>query len=239
MVTAGLVAEPYTETVKVEDKGLDQEHVILVHGMCRSASTMKTMANNLQQAGYSTTILDYPSRQKNIRDLADEHLGPAVEVSRKKGAKKVHFVTHSLGGILVRDYLSRHQLPELGRVVMLAPPNQGSEVVDRIGHWRAFKMLNGPAGNELGTDQTNPPKSLGAVKYPVGVIAGDRSINPINSCMIPGADDGKVSVEHTKLEGMTDHIVLHCTHPMIMKRPDAIRLTLHFLNEGTFQVQNQ
>lgn len=213
----------------------ENEHVILVHGMARSASTMKSMAETLQQAGYTVAILDYPSRKKTIRKLTDEHLAPAIQECRSQGATKIHFVTHSLGGILVRDFLSRHQAPELGRVVMLAPPNQGSEVVDCIGHWRAFKMINGPVGEQLGTAKESPPHSLGKVDYPVGIIAGDRTINPINSCMIPGPDDGKVSVENTKLEGMTDHTVLHCTHPMIMKRPDAIQLTLRFLQEGEFK----
>lgn len=234
---AGIISAPYAETVEVNRQMKKSEHVILVHGMCRSAGTMESMAKTLRKAGYTTTILDYPSRKKTVRKLSDEHLAPAVEMSKKQGAAKIHFVTHSLGGILVRDYLARRSLPELGRVVMLAPPNQGSEVVDRLGHWKAFKVINGPAGRQLGTREGSVPVALGAlgaVHYSVGVIAGDRTINPINSCMIPGSDDGKVSVENTKLEGMADHVVLHCTHPMIMKRPDAIRQTLHFLQQGKF-----
>ena len=136
---------------------------------------------------------------------------------------------------MVRDYLARHKLPELGRVVKIAPPNKGSEVVDKIGHWRAFKAINGPAGQALGTAPAQPPQALGHVTYPVGIIAGDRSINWINSGMIEGRDDGKVSVEHTKVEGMTEHIVIHRTHPMIMKRPDAITLTLRFLAKESFK----
>jgi len=235
IIAAGIFAAPYTETVEANEMAEKSEHVILVHGMARSASSMNSMAEILQQAGYTVTILDYPSRKKTIQDLTDDHLAPAVKECLSQGATKVHFVTHSLGGILVRDFLSRHPAPELGRVVMLAPPNKGSEVVDRIGHWRAFKTINGPAGEQLGTAEGSPPRSLGKVNYPVGIIAGDRSINLINSGMIPGPDDGKVSVENTKLEGMTDHTVLHCTHPMIMKRPDAIKLTLRFLQEGKFR----
>ncbi len=210
------------------------DQVILIHGLARSAKTMEPMAKALQQAGHKTMILDYPSRHKTIPALVDEHLAPAVLACQKNGAQTIHFVTHSMGGILVRDYLSRHKLPELGRVVMLAPPNQGSEVVDRIGDWRAFKAVNGPAGEHLGTAKTSAPKALGPVTYPVGIIAGDRSINPINSRMIEGADDGKVSIENTKVEGMTDHIVIHRTHPMIMKGKDAIALTLRFIQKGTF-----
>ena len=210
------------------------DHVILLHGLARSAKTMEPLAKALQGAGHKTTILDYPSRHKTIRALVDEHLAPAVVACQKDGTQTIHFVTHSMGGILVRDYLSRHKLPELGRVVMLAPPNHGSEVVDRIGDWRAFKAINGPAGGLLGTAKTSAPKALGPVTYPVGIIAGDRSINPINSLMIEGPDDGKVSIKNTKVEGMTDHIVLHRTHPMIMKSDDAIALTLRFIQKGTF-----
>lgn len=196
---------------------------------------MKPMAKALQELGYQTTILSYPSRHQPIRTLANDHLAPAILNCQKEGAQKIHLVTHSLGGIIVRDYLSRNKVKELGRVVMLAPPNQGSEVVDRIGHWSAFKSINGPAGGELGTAVTNTPKALGPVTYPVGIIAGDRSINPINSYMIKGRDDGKVSIENTKVEGMTDHIVLHRTHPMIMKRQETITLTLRFIQQGQFK----
>ena len=212
-------------------------YVILIPGLLRSPKTMEPMAKALRAEGYETLIVDYPSREMGIRALADGFVAPAVRRCQKKGAGEILFVTHSMGGILVRDFLSRHKLPELGRVVMLAPPNGGSEVVDQLGDWEAFKWINGPAGGELGTGQKSKPKVLGAlgvVTYSVGIIAGDRSINPINSMMIPGSDDGKVSVENTKLAGMTDHITLHRTHPMMMQRADAIQLTLHFLKLGTF-----
>ena len=117
---------------------------------------------------------------------------------------------------------------------MLAPPNQGSEVVDKLGGWFLFKWLNGPAGGELGTGTNSVPNRLGPVDYPVGVIAGDRSINWINSLLIPGRDDGKVSIERTKLAGMSDHIVIHTAHPFIMKNRKVIRQTIQFLRTGEF-----
>src|SRR5208283_4161142 len=122
----------------------------------------------------------------------------------------------------------------LGRVVMLAPPNQGSEVVDKLGWLFLFKWINGPAGSELGTGTNSTPKKLGPVNYAVGVIAGDRSINWINSLLIPGRDDGKVSVERTKLAGMSDYIVIHTAHPFIMRNREAIRQTIQFLRTGGF-----
>ena len=117
---------------------------------------------------------------------------------------------------------------------MLAPPNRGSQVVDRIGHWSAFRAVNGPAGRQLGTGPGGLPASLGPVTFPLGVIAGDRSINWINSSMIPGRDDGKVSVEATRVGGMAAHAVVHRTHPMIMRGGDTIALTLRFLETGGF-----
>ena len=210
------------------------EQVILLHGLCRSSDSMARMQRALVDAGYQVQNVNYPSRTASIQQLADEAIEPAVALCQRDGAPKIDFVTHSLGGILVRSYLARHPLPSLGRVVMLAPPNQGSEVVDKLGGWFLFKWINGPAGNELGTDADSTPNQLGPVNYPVGVVAGDRSINWINSLLIPGRDDGKVSLERTKLAGMSDYIVVHSAHPFIMKNRDAIRQTIQFLRTGKF-----
>ena len=208
--------------------------VILLHGLCRTSRSMVRMGHALAKAGYRVKNVDYPSRTAPVQKLADDAIGKAVVECRRDGATRIDFVTHSLGGIMVRSYLSRHALPSLGRVVMLAPPNQGSEVVDKLGWTLVFKWLNGPAGNELGTGADSTPNRLGPVNYPVGVIAGDRSINWINSLLIPGRDDGKVSLERTKLAGMSDHIVIHSAHPFIMKNREVIRQTIQFLRTGAF-----
>jgi triacylglycerol lipase len=216
-----------------------QEEVILLHGLCRTSRSMMSMQRALTDAGYKVRNVDYPSRTASIQKLADDAIGKAVADCRQAGATKIDLVTHSLGGILVRSYLARHCIPELGRVVMLAPPNQGSEVVDKIGGLFLFKWLNGPAGNELGTDAISTPNKLGPANFPVGVIAGDRSINWINSLLIPGSDDGKVSVERTKLGGMSDHLVIHATHPFIMQNREVIRQTIQFLHTGSFDHERQ
>lgn len=208
--------------------------VVLLHGMCRTSSSMHKMETALRQAGLRVENIDYPSRTAPIEALSDEAIGKALELPALKACTKVHFVTHSLGGILVRSYFKRHAFAPLGRVVMLGPPNQGSEVVDKIGSWWMFRKLNGPAGAELGTDGHSTPNRLGPVEFELGVIAGDRSINWINSMMIKGGDDGKVSVERTKVAGMKEHVVVHATHPFLMKNNDAIELTLRFLKTGTF-----
>ncbi len=211
-----------------------REEVILLHGLCRTSRSMAVMEKSLTQAGYKVRNVDYPSRSASIEQLAETVVGRAVSDSENDGATKIHFVTHSLGGILIRSYLARHSIASLGRVVMLGPPNQGSEVVDKLGGWRLFKKINGPSGNELGTDKNSIPNKLGPANFDVGVIAGDRSINWINSWLIPGPDDGKVSVERTKLAGMTDWIQLPVSHPFIMRNQAAIRQTICFLREGKF-----
>lgn len=214
--------------------GKCQEGVILLHGLCRSSSSMKPMERFLKAEGYTVLNVDYASRIHSVKDLAAKVIPEALHDPCFYDSVRIHFVTHSLGGILVRSYFSSHQPGKLGRVVMLGPPNQGSEVVDQLKSWWLFKALNGPAGSELGTDLHSSPNSLGPVNFDLGVIAGDRSINWINSLWIQGPDDGKVSVEKTKVMGMKAHRVIHTTHPFMMKNRAAFNETLAFLKNGTF-----
>lgn len=214
------------------------EQVILLHGLCRSSQSMRTMQHYLQASGYQVLNLSYPSRSASIKQLSDDFIGKAIQQCVAEGASTIHFVTHSMGGILVRSYLKHHQVPQLGKVVMLAPPNQGSEVVTRLGSWKLFQWIHGPAGGELGISEQATPRALGRVDFPLGVIAGSRSINWINSLMITGTDDGKVSIEHTKIEGMSDHLVIKTAHPFIMNHHDACKQTVNFLRHSHFLTSN-
>lgn len=195
---------------------------------------MQAMATALREGGYRVWNLNYPSRSAAINELSENVVGQALADCRHHGATKIHFVAHSLGGILVRSYFTRHSADNVGRVVMLGPPNQGSELVDRLGSSPLFLAINGRAGRELGTGAASLPNRLGAPNFCVGIIAGNRSVNWINSLLIPGPDDGKVSVERTKLRGMTDHIVIPATHPFMMRNPEVIRQTVDFLRCGQF-----
>jgi pimeloyl-ACP methyl ester carboxylesterase len=211
-----------------------QEYVVLLHGLCRSSRSLEPMRKALEHEGYSVINLDYPSRTATVTDLSEVAVGTAMDNCRALGARKIHFVTHSLGGLLVRSYFSRHSADEVGRVVMLGPPNQGSEVADRLKTWKLYSAINGPAGQDLGTTSDSLPNRLGPPQFSAGVISGNRSINWINSLIIPGPDDGKVSVERTKVAGMADHIVISTTHPFMMRNREVIRQSIAFLRTGSF-----
>ena len=236
MAIVAVLSPAYNSGAVCPSGRFKSENVILLHGLCRTSHSMSKMRRALEEAGYTVWNVDYPSRSATIPKLAEDAIGKALEETRQNGATKIDFVTHSMGGILVRSYLARYKIPDLGRVVMLAPPNQGSEVVDKLGRFRLFKWINGPAGNEMGTDKDSLPNQLGPANFPLGIIAGDRSINWINSLLIPGPDDGKVSVKRARLDGMTDFIVIHATHPLIMRNREAIRQTVAFLQKGKFTV---
>ncbi|MBE9504993.1 MAG: DUF2183 domain-containing protein, partial [Proteobacteria bacterium] len=226
------------QSVKVEEQALiddrSKDCIVLLHGMARSRFSMYLMEKYLQEKGYRTINEGYPSTKKSIKELAGEELATAVKSCRNKGAERVHLVTHSLGGIITRQYLQSHDLPKGSRIVMLAPPNKGSELADKLKGLDAYKWLNGPAGQELGTGPDSIPNSLKPVDVEIGIIAGDSSLNPFYSAMIPGPDDGKVSVERAQLEEMKDFIIMPSSHSFIMNSSDVMKQTLHFLEKGTF-----
>jgi pimeloyl-ACP methyl ester carboxylesterase len=211
--------------------------VVLLHGLVRSSASMRKMETALAEEGFRTCNIDYPSRKHGIEVLAREHILPQIKACVRDSTQPVDFVSHSMGGILVR-YLAEHDLvPNLGRVVMLSPPNQGSELVDKLGDNWLFDLINGPAGNELGTDSSSMPLQLGPADFELGIITGSRSFNRINSIMISGKDDGKVSIERAKLDGMSSFLVLPATHTFIMKSSAVIDQTIHFLKNGAFDGQ--
>ena len=212
-----------------------QDTVILLHGLNRTHRSFSKMEQSLIGSGYTVVNVNYPSQHFSIESLVASYIAPIINACKTQSNSKLHFVTHSMGGILLRYYLQHHTIENLGNVVMLGPPNQGSEVVDKLKNVPGFKLINGPAGQQLGTTSTSLPQQLGPVDYPVGVITGNKSINPLLSCIIPGKDDGKVSLKRARVEGMLDFLVVPYTHTMIMRRQHVIEQTQYFLKNSQFE----
>ena len=206
--------------------------VVFLHGLARTSASMDEAVAVFEKSGFAVSNVQYPSTKYPIEELASLAVEAGLAECPADSVK--HFVTHSLGGILVRYYLEQAEIANLGRVIMLAPPNQGSEVIDSLRHFPGFAAINGPAALQLGTGEDSVPLMLGPVDYEVGIIAGTRTFNPILSQYLPNPDDGKVSVENTKVEGMTDFVVIPVAHPFIMKSPIAIAHAYAFIRTGRF-----
>ena len=203
------------------------EAVILLHGLWRSIWAMEPMAQYLHQQGYHTINLPYPSFRKPIEDITQM----VYETMQLYGGdRKIHFVTHSLGGIITRLLLNEIPNHQTGRVVMLAPPNQGSEIVDWLEHCKPLKATLGPAGAQLGTDQINlppPPEDTDTA-----VIMGSKSTLPFFRTFLDEENDGIVSVNRGKVHGMNEFHVLDTDHTFIASDPRVMEMTDYFLREG-------
>ena len=203
--------------------------VILLHGLARTSLSLALLDEVLKRHGYKTALIDYPSTTSTIEDLSERSLQRGFDIC---GARQTHIVTHSMGGILTRIWLAKNTAPTLGRVVMMAPPNHGSEIVDILGDLDAFEWINEPTGIAL--SENGIVTTLPDVNFELGAIAGNQSLNSLFSSMIEGVDDGKVSIASTRVTGMNDHIVLPVPYTFMMNSPSVMAQILTFLKEGQF-----
>lgn len=209
-----------------------EEAVILVHGLGRSPSSMLILGQRLEWAGYRVTIAEYPSRTAPFAEQL-EALHDVVEECCLD-ASRIHFVGHSLGALVIRGHLAEHRPESLGRVVLLAPPNQGSVFVDWLEEMDLASDMLGPVGSALGTDTTDLPATLPHPDYEVGIIAGSRSTQPIGPAAIPGPDDGIVSIEQARI-GDVPMLVLPRSHAFIANSRHTANAVIRFLRTGSFE----
>ena len=213
--------------------GAAEECVILLHGLARISNSMSELATKISQENFFVANINYPSLRYGIESLAEDVVGSGIDTCIESDAGKIHFVTHSLGGILVRYYFLENELSLMGRVVMLGPPNQGTQLVDKLEFFPGFGLL-GPAGLALGTKNKSILNQLGPVDFELGIIAGTVSINPLSFFMLESPNDGVVSVESTKVDGMKAHITLPVTHSFMMRNNEVIDHAISFLRSGYF-----
>ena len=212
-----------------------RDRVVLLHGIASTSRSLRKLERALQAAGFVTLNIDYASRKKPIAALADD-IHPAI--ARFSGADNapLHFVAHSMGGLLVRAYIAKKRPKQLGRVVMLGTPNNGSEVADLLSQLAPYRAFYGPAGLELTTGRACGSQALPAPDYPVGIISGNRFIDPVAGLFVlPKPNDGRVSLQSSMVEGMADQIVIKTFHFGLPRNAVAIEQTIAFLRDGRFR----
>ncbi|MAI63074.1 MAG: hypothetical protein CBB87_11455 [Micavibrio sp. TMED27] len=221
--------------MSINISNFENEIVVLLHGILRSKLDMLPLAKRLEAEGYDVINILYPSREHGLEDLTEYVREKIISASCYSTDKKINFVAHSMGGLITRYYIHRYRPENLGSVVMLGTPNTGSEFADFLddNEWLGpvFRSIFGPASAQLKTDYAHV---AGDIDYPLGVIAGSASVNPLAPWVLVGAHDGIVPVERTRIEGMSDHIVMDATHSFMMFNKNVIEQVLSFLKNGKF-----
>ncbi|MFK7839161.1 MAG: alpha/beta hydrolase [Bdellovibrionales bacterium] len=211
------------------------ENIVLLHGILRSKTDMMLLENSLTKNGYDCINILYPSREKKLEDIADFVDSEIKNNPLYCPQKPLNFVTHSMGGLVTRYYITTYKPQNLGKVVMLSPPNSGSEFADFLSENEIlsplFKNIFGPASEQLTTDYKHIDNDI---TYPLGIIAGSASINPLAPWILNGEHDGIVPVERTKINGMSDHITMKSTHSLMMFNPKVIEQVVYFIKNEKF-----
>ncbi len=208
-------------------------HIVLLHGLALTPLSWWCVARALRQAGYTVHLPGYPTTRYSIDELVQGYIAPVLLPYCMAG-QPVHVVAHSLGAILLRVFLQQHSLPSGSKIVLLAPPNHGSEIVDAIGNWWLFKKIMGKAGQDLGTKAWHKPQQLHAIAGEIGILAGNFALDFWFWHLFTGPCDGKVTVFSTQLAEMQDFRILPFSHTFMLGRQKTCQEILHFLVHGCF-----
>jgi pimeloyl-ACP methyl ester carboxylesterase len=214
----------------------NKEIIVLLHGLGRNNTSMWLLASRLEEAGYYVQRVGYSSLHQNPDEILKD-ISSQINQCCQRHAQSVHFVGHSLGGLMIRAYLQDNKVNKLGRVVLLGTPNKGTEAVDHFSDGWLIDLL-GPTARALGTGNESFPNSLQAPYYPVGIIAGERK-NKLIDPVIPGRDDGVVSIEATKIDAMTDFVIIETSHIMMRYDREVADQTIEFIKRGAFKVRKK
>lgn len=210
--------------------------VVLIHGLGRTRRSMWLVGMWLKFCGYRVTSIGYPSHRVSIAEAVERHIGPKLAELEFAEGSRVHFVTHSLGGIVFRAWAARRDPAfPLGRAVLLAPPNRGSEIIDELNQWRWVRWLLGPVSAELGTNADSTPNSLGPLPPETGVIMGSKDTLPFFRHLLGDESDGVVTISSSRGDGEADFALLPANHATIILQPAVFRAVHRFLRTGSFK----
>ena len=222
------------DLIRVERKlpPMKGEAVILLHGIFRSSKAMQRVRDRLEKDGYLVVPFDYPSTRVDISASA-KMLGDVVK--SLEGVKKISFVTHSMGGLVVRSWLGEGGDPRAKRLVMMGTPNKGAEVADVLRDWHLYRLILGPAGQQLIAHESGAIAKLPVPEIPFAVVAGGKGTLDGHNPLIPGDDDGLVAVSSAYLEGAEDSITLPVLHSFLPFNADVIEAVSRYLATGAFR----
>ncbi|NNC63971.1 MAG: alpha/beta hydrolase [Gammaproteobacteria bacterium] len=202
--------------------------IVVVHGLYMPGSELFLLRRRLTRAGFAATQFRYRTIIQNV----DRSAAALAEYVAATPGDTVHFVGHSLGGIVILKMIEHYGVERIGRIVSLGSPFRGSISANNLRRLPGGKCLLGRAmaqANEEAAERT----WSGARE--LGVIAGDhaRGMGRVIG-VLPKPNDGTVTVDETRLPGATDHIVLPVTHLSMLWSADVAEQVIAFLRDGHF-----